>query len=42
LWQRYYHERVIRTEEELNRIREYIRYNPATWAEDENNPMNIK
>ena len=42
LWQRNYHERVIRTEEELNRIREYIMYNPATWAEDENNPMNIK
>ena len=41
-WQRNYYEHVIRTEEELNRIREYIMYNPATWAEDENNPMNIK
>ncbi len=42
LWQRNYHERVIRNEEELNRIREYIMHNPALWAEDENNPVNIK
>jgi REP-associated tyrosine transposase len=38
LWQRDYHERVIRDEYELNRIREYIAANPARWAEDVNNP----
>ncbi len=42
LWQRNYYERVIRNEEELNRIREYIMYNPALWAEDEDNPVNMK
>lgn len=42
LWQRNYHERVIRNDEELNRVREYIMHNPARWAEDEDNPMNIK
>lgn len=37
LWQRNYYEHVIRNEEDLNRIREYIADNPALWAEDENN-----
>ncbi len=34
VWQKNYFERVIRDEDELNRIREYIIYNPAKWAED--------
>jgi putative transposase len=38
LWQRNYYEHVIRTEDDLNRIREYITFNPARWAEDEENP----
>ena len=42
LWQRNYFERVIRDENELNRIREYIIYNPVKWAEDEDNPKNWK
>lgn len=41
LWQRNYHERIIRDEEELNRIREYILANPGRWAEDRENPSNI-
>jgi putative transposase len=41
VWQRNYFERVIRNENELNRIREYIMYNPERWMEDENNPFNI-
>lgn len=41
IWQRNYYEHIIRNENELNRIREYIRNNPARWAEDENNPENI-
>lgn len=42
LWQRIYYEHALRNEEELNNVREYIMYNPARWAEDENNPVNIK
>lgn len=42
LWQRNYHERIIRDENELNRIREYIALNPTRWMEDEENPMNLK
>jgi len=38
LWQRNYHERIIRSDAELNRIREYIVQNPATWDTDELNP----
>lgn len=41
LWQRNYYERIIRNENELNRIREYIINNPALWLEDENNPVNV-
>jgi len=34
VWQRNYFDRIIRNEDELNRIREYIIFNPAKWAED--------
>ena len=37
-WQRNYYEHVIRSEEELAEVREYILNNPARWNEDENNP----
>ena len=40
LWQRGYYEHVIRDEEELAGIREYIRYNPSNWPEDPDNPLN--
>ena len=40
LWQRNYHDRIIRDEDELNRIREYIIYNPVKWSDDEDNPKN--
>ena len=39
LWQRNYHDRIIRNEPELNRIRAYIAQNPAKWAEDAENPL---
>ena len=39
-WQRNYFERVIRDEDELNRIREYIINNPLKWEEDKDNPQN--
>jgi len=38
IWQRNYYEHVIRDEESLNRIREYIPNNPAEWAYDPENP----
>jgi len=38
LWQRNYYEHIIRDEESLNRIREYIRNNPLQWALDRENP----
>ena len=38
LWQRNYYEHVVRGEAELGRIREYILGNPASWADDEENP----
>ena len=41
LWQRNYHERVIRDERELFVIREYIQYNPQKWHDDKENPANI-
>ena len=34
LWQRDFFDRVIRDEDEMERIREYILMNPARWAED--------
>jgi len=41
LWQRNYYDRIIRGEEELAKIREYIAANPVQWAEDENHPGNV-
>jgi REP element-mobilizing transposase RayT len=38
VWQRNYYEHIIRDEKELHAIREYIRYNPLKWDEDEENP----
>ena len=38
LWQRNYYEHVIRDEEELNRIRQYIIANPGRWEDDAENP----
>ncbi len=42
VWQRNYYEHIIRNEDELNRVREYIINNPLRWADDENNPENVK
>jgi REP element-mobilizing transposase RayT len=41
VWQRNYFERVIRNENELNTIREYIQNNPLQWDSDEDKPDNI-
>jgi REP element-mobilizing transposase RayT len=37
VWQRNYYEHIIRDNKELNRIREYIRYNPDRWESDREN-----
>ncbi len=38
VWQRNYYEHVIRNEESLSRIREYIQTNPQRWDHDRENP----
>jgi REP element-mobilizing transposase RayT len=40
-WQRNYYDHIIRNENELNRIREYIIYNPMKWQYDRENPDHI-
>ncbi len=39
LWQRNYWERILRGDDELNRIRQYIIDNPKNWETDEDNPQ---
>jgi len=36
VWQRNYYEHIIRTEDDLKRIRQYIIDNPLNWKSDEN------
>ena len=40
-WQRNYYEHIIRNEQSLNRIRQYIAENPLRWAHDKENPLNL-
>lgn len=42
VWQRNYHDRIIRNERELNATRQYILDNPLQWAQDTENSANIK
>ena len=42
LWQRNFYEHIIRNDNELNKIRDYICYNPLNWTLDRNNPSNWK
>lgn len=39
IWQRNYHEHIIRNENDLNHIREYIINNPLQWSTDDENPL---
>ena len=41
IWQRNYHEHIIRRETAINRIRQYIHDNTAKWADDKYNPTNV-
>jgi REP element-mobilizing transposase RayT len=38
VWQRNYYEHIIRNENELSGIREYVVNNPAQWEMDVENP----
>jgi len=40
MWQRNYYEYIIRNEESLSRIRQYIHNNPLMWQEDQLHPGN--
>jgi REP element-mobilizing transposase RayT len=40
IWQRNYFDRIVRNEEELTRIREYILENPLNWDKDKYHPSN--
>lgn len=40
-WQTRYHDRVIRNDNELDRIRQYIYNNPAKWEQDRNNETGL-
>ena len=40
LWQRNYHEHIIRNEESYYKICEYIEQNPVKWGIDKLNPLN--
>jgi len=38
IWQRNFYEHIVRSDANLNAIRQYIQANPARWAEDNENP----
>jgi len=40
LWQRSFHDHIIRSDRSLNAIRRYIPTNPINWEQDIDNPIN--
>jgi len=40
VWQRSYYEHIIRDEDDLRRVRQYVLDNPRRWAQDPENPAN--
>jgi len=40
-WQRNYYEHIVRNEQDLDRIRQYVTDNPARWSEDGYHPSKI-
>ncbi|MBN1452414.1 MAG: hypothetical protein JW963_15470 [Anaerolineales bacterium] len=42
IWQRNYYERIIRNEQEMAKIWDYIETNPLHWADDDGNPVNVQ
>ncbi len=41
-WQRYYFDHIVRSERGLENISDYIRLNPARWAQDIENKLYLK
>ncbi len=41
MWQKNFYDHIVRNEEELNRIRQYIIDNPMNWENDRNNFENL-
>jgi REP element-mobilizing transposase RayT len=41
VWQRNYYEHVVRNEQDLFAIHQYILDNPAQWSKDEENPERL-
>ncbi len=41
IWQRNYYEHIIRSQEKMNKIREYIIANPEQWETDPENPTEL-
>jgi hypothetical protein len=42
VWQRNYYEHIIRDDESLDKIREYITNNPMQWEYDRENPHLVR
>lgn len=42
IWQGNYYEHIIRNQETLNNIRQYILSNPINWQKDQENPLNFQ
>jgi hypothetical protein len=40
VWQRNYYDHIIRNDESLARIREYVQNNPLSWENDQLHPNN--
>ena len=41
IWQRGFHDRIIRNEDEWRKIHLYIEANPINWEDDDENPEKI-
>jgi putative transposase len=41
IWQRNYYEHIIRSNDRLEKIRQYICENPTKWDEDRENPIHL-
>jgi putative transposase len=41
-WQKSFHDRVIRNDDEYYHYKYYIQQNPINWSKDKNNPKNFK
>lgn len=42
IWQKSFNDHIIRNDKDLDRIREYILYNPLNWHLDEFNPVDFE